>query len=121
MKIISAIRRINQFAAKQLANAGSTIPDCQLVVLDAISRAPGSNQTELVAITGVDRSTIAEVIGRLQRTGMISRSRSKSDGRAYTISITNLGSAALMAGKRAAVQAERALLAEYPSLKVLAA
>jgi DNA-binding MarR family transcriptional regulator len=81
----------------------SVMTSRQFAVLTAISRNPGVNQTELVAVTGVDRSTMAEVIKRLIQKGMVKRKRSKEDTRAYAVSLMPAG-AELLASVEPAVQ-----------------
>jgi DNA-binding MarR family transcriptional regulator len=63
----------------------------QLAVLVTISQNEGLSQTGIVDSTGSDRSTIAEVIRRLQRKGLIQRRRTKEDARAYAVKLTDEG------------------------------
>jgi MarR family transcriptional regulator, temperature-dependent positive regulator of motility len=63
----------------------------QLVLLVAISENEGLNQRRIVDRTGSDRSTVAEVIRRLQHKGLIQRRRAKEDARAYAIKLTDEG------------------------------
>lgn len=67
----------------------------QTAVLFAIARkfAPGyrPSQTELVTVTGIDRSTLADIIRRLLQRGLLERRRTKEDARAYAIKLTSTG------------------------------
>ncbi len=63
----------------------------QFVIMHTVYRNPGMNQTELVRLTGIDRSTAAEVIARLVRRGFLSRSRTDTDQRANALHITGDG------------------------------
>jgi MarR family transcriptional regulator, temperature-dependent positive regulator of motility len=63
----------------------------QLALLMAISENEGLNQRRIVDRTGSDRSTVAEVIRRLQHKGLIQRRRTKEDARAYAIKLTDEG------------------------------
>ena len=51
----------------------------QLTVLLAISENHGASQIELVERTGIDRSTMADLVRRLVRKGLLQRQRSNED------------------------------------------
>lgn len=74
----------------------------QFAVLLTIGRNPGLSQIELVARTGIDRSTIADMLERLSRRGLVRRRRSDRDHRANVLEITKTGQA-LFEGAIAAV------------------
>lgn len=63
----------------------------QVAVLVAIGQNEGSSQTRIVDITGVDRSTLTDVIRRLVRKGLLQRRRTKHDARAYALKLTDEG------------------------------
>jgi DNA-binding MarR family transcriptional regulator len=63
----------------------------QLAVLTAVARNEGCNQTDIVDQTGIDRSTMAEMVRRLVQKGLIERRRSKKDTRAYVIKLSQVG------------------------------
>ncbi|MFM1816394.1 MAG: hypothetical protein RLZ98_3089 [Pseudomonadota bacterium] len=63
----------------------------QLVVLSAIAANPRSSQTAIVNATGIDRSTLAEMVRRLESRKLIQRKRSKTDARAYVVDLTEQG------------------------------
>ncbi len=63
----------------------------QLAVLTAVARNEGCNQTDIVEQTGIDRSTMAEMVRRLVDKGLIERRRSKKDTRAYVIKLSQNG------------------------------
>jgi len=60
----------------------------QLAVLTAVSRNEGCNQTEIVERTGIDRSTLAEMVRRLVNRGLVVRRRSRKDSRAYEVKLS---------------------------------
>jgi DNA-binding MarR family transcriptional regulator len=72
----------------------------QLVVLVAVSERDGLNQTELVERTGIDRSTLAEIIPRLVRKGLVQRRRSREDTRAKVLRLTDEGGGCWMRPNR---------------------
>lgn len=93
----------------------------QIQLLDRIARNETASQTKIVDLTNIDRSTLADVMRRLSRAGLIKRTRNKSDARAYNLFITESGRTALAFAKKATARAEKALAAKYPGLKEAAA
>src|SRR5688572_27203056 len=92
---IHLLHRASQCAADIFdANVDGVSPR-QLVVLIAISENEGKSQTALVEWTGVDRSTLSEMVGRLQTKGLVHRRRTKEDARAYAVQLTPAGRQAL--------------------------
>ena len=83
----------------------------QYAVLLAVSLEEGLSQTDLVERTGIDRSTLADIVRRLLKKGLIKRSRSKSDARVYSVRLSDKGRLALTAAQPAADHAEERLLA----------
>src|SRR4051812_38711534 len=67
----------------------------QFALLLTLARRPGISQTELVAETSIDRSTLGEMIDRLGRRGLVRRRRSGEDQRANTVAILPAGTALL--------------------------
>ncbi len=67
----------------------------QYAVLAAASTTDGASQTDLVNMTGIDRSTLADMVARMIEKGWLGRERSKTDARAKTVRLTEKGRAAL--------------------------
>src|SRR6185312_16697833 len=63
----------------------------QLAVLVTVAQNEGLSQTGLVDRTGIDRSTLADIVRRLQRKGLLQRRRTKEDARAYAVKLTDEG------------------------------
>jgi MarR family transcriptional regulator, temperature-dependent positive regulator of motility len=63
----------------------------QISVLATIERNEGLSQTGLVNLTAIDRSTLADIVRRLQRKGLVQRRRTKEDARAYAVKLTEEG------------------------------
>lgn len=63
----------------------------QLAILISLDAEPDLNQTRLVELTGVDRSTVADLVKRLQKKGLLQRRRTKEDARAYAVRLTAEG------------------------------
>jgi DNA-binding MarR family transcriptional regulator len=67
----------------------------QYAVLAAVETKEGLTQTDLVRITGIDRSTLADMAARMIVKGLLERQRSTSDARANAVHLTDAGRAAL--------------------------
>ena len=67
----------------------------QYAVLSAVQAKEGCTQSELVRATGIDRSTLAELVARLIGKGLLDRERSTLDARANTVRLTDEGRAAV--------------------------
>lgn len=67
----------------------------QYAVLAAVAADEGLTQTDLVRATGIDRSTLADMIARMIEKGYLGRERSTVDARAKTVRLTDLGRGAL--------------------------
>jgi DNA-binding MarR family transcriptional regulator len=67
----------------------------QYAVLAAVAENEGATQSDLVRITGIDRSTMAEMAARLIAKGLLERRRSPFDARANAVSLTEAGRAML--------------------------
>jgi DNA-binding MarR family transcriptional regulator len=87
----------------------------QLALLVAISENEGLNQRRIVDRTGSDRSTVAEVIRRLQHKGLIQRRRTKEDARAYAIKLTDEGHRLLRAVQPLANSVDKRVLNAVPA------
>ena len=74
----------------------------QYIVLDAIAAHEGTSQTGIVDRTGIDRSTLADIVRRLQKEGLLARKRTKEDARAYAVKLTVQGEATLKKSREAA-------------------
>jgi DNA-binding MarR family transcriptional regulator len=83
----------------------------QFAVLTAVANDPSASQTQLVAVTGVDRSTLADLVKRLVKKGLLQRKRSRDDARAYEVRLTPRSEALIDRLTKRAVKADEALLA----------
>lgn len=63
----------------------------QYAVLFALAHSDGMSQSELVDATGIDRSTMADIVRRMLKKGIVQRKRDKDDARAYEVKITEEG------------------------------
>lgn len=77
------------------ARIGEVMTRQQFALLLALAQRPGSSQNDLVAATGMDKSTLKEMIGRLVARGWVQRGRDAADNRAWTMAVTAEGKAIL--------------------------
>lgn len=65
----------------------------QIGILALIEANPGLNQAALAKAIGIERSSLGEVIKRLETRGLIRRGPSRSDKRSNTLSLSEAGEA----------------------------
>ena len=87
----------------------------QFTLLAALEQNEGVSQTALVEITGIDRSTLAEMVRRMLEKGLLTRERTEEDARANAVAISPAGRKGLRSARNAADRAERALLEALPA------
>ncbi len=85
----------------------------QFTVLAAVDSNDGKSQTELVKITGIDRSTLADMIARLMAQGLVQRRRTKEDARTNSVRLTPLGKKMLKSAQAGAEDVDKQLLAMF--------
>lgn len=86
----------------------------QLAVLVTVNQNPGISQADLVKLSGIDRSTVAEMVARLARNGLLTRTRTKDDQRANRLTITEAGIKALEQSLPSAQRAQEEIMAPVP-------
>ena len=94
-----------------------TLTQRQYAVLTAASGIENPSQTDLVALTGIDRSTLAELVARMIDKGLLQRERSADDGRAKTVRLTEAGQAALGQARARVKAADKRILSLLPKPK----
>ena len=87
----------------------------QYIVLVSVAQHEGLNQTDLVEKTGVDRSTLADIVRRMLNKGLIYRKRKMHDARAYAVYITDKGRQTLQEAAPAAADADQRVLNALPA------
>lgn len=112
------LHRAEQLAADRFTQlVGESVTLRQFAVLAAIAESPGLSQSELVKATGVDRSTLADMMTRMQKRKWVSRTPSASDARALSIRIDSAGATILAAATQFAIAADAAILDALPPSK----
>jgi len=111
------LRRCLQYANDLFSHepTASDLTKQQYTVLVAVEQNEGVSQTDLVALTGIDRSTLAEMIRRMIEKGLLSRERTESDQRANAVRLAAGGRKALRGARAANDRVERALLSALPA------
>lgn len=110
------LRRAQQYAHDLYSSAvGPNGPTPrQYEVLHVVANNEGLSQTDLVRHTGIDRSTLADMIARMMKKGLLSRKRTKEDARANAVSITAAGKRMLTSANAKVAKAEKSALGVLP-------
>lgn len=87
----------------------------QLAVLMTVAEHEGLSQTGIVERTGIDRSTLADLVKRLQRKGWLQRKRTRQDARAYAVKLTDEGHKLLRNATPLAKKVDQRILQALPS------
>ena len=114
---IHLLHRAGQCAGEifLLEMGGSELTPRQYAVLVTVSLYEGLSQTHLVERTGIDRSTLADIVRRLLQKGFLQRRRTKEDARAYAVKLTQHGWDALKAAEPVVKRVDEKILAALPS------
>jgi DNA-binding MarR family transcriptional regulator len=111
------LHRAGQCADELFAEGvgNSEITPRQFVVMKSISEADEPSQTSLVEQTGIDRSTMADIVRRLVTKGLAQRRRTREDARTYAVRLTGKGNAAVRMAAPAARATDSRILDALPS------
>jgi MarR family transcriptional regulator, lower aerobic nicotinate degradation pathway regulator len=107
------IRRLQQIALALFLDQAKPFEftPVQYAALVAIGNRPGLDQTTLCNAIALDRSTIGDVVGRLQKRGLISRANGAADRRTKTLHITAAGNRMIRDIDAAVAETQRLILA----------
>ncbi len=110
--IIHLLHRASQRASEIFAQETKDfdLTARQYAVITTVAQHEGLSQTDLVRLTGIDRSTLADVVQRLLKRGVIQRERTMRDGRTYAVSLSSEGRQLLESIKPYARRADRIVL-----------
>ncbi len=113
---IHLLHKVGQLAteifADEVGNSGLT--SRQFAVLSVVGRHLDLSQTDLVDVTGIDRSTLADIVRRMLKKGLLSRRRTEADQRAYAIRLSPEGQSIFDEYKPNAARADTRILAAIP-------
>ena len=110
------LHRANQVAAERFAKAigDMDLTPRQVAVLDIVATNEGVSQTGIVEASGIDRSTLADIVRRLVKRGLLARRRSKQDARAYNVTLTTEGRRLLTSASPILARVEANILEALP-------
>ena len=113
------LRRAQQFAYDQFVQqmGDGAITPRQFIVLFAVNEEEGLSQTDLVNRTGIDRSTLADMISRMIKNGLLARKRTAEDARANAVRLGEAGRLALAEAQPKMDAADARLLKMLPGGK----
>ena len=113
------LHRVLQLALDYHAEASGPagLTQRQFTVLAAAGAADGVSQSDLVRATGIDRSTLADLVARMIAKGLLERERSATDARANTVRVSDAGKLALTEGGKPAARSDARLLDLLPPKK----
>jgi DNA-binding MarR family transcriptional regulator len=110
------IRRLQQIAVaiflQETESLGMT--PIQYAALQGIANAPGIDQRRLARSIGLDTSTIASVIDRLEARGLVQRGTSPDDRRVRLLTLTVNGASELAAVLPSMQRAQQRILEPLP-------
>lgn len=110
------IRRLQQIAVAvflQEAEASGVTP-VQFAALQSVANQPGLDQRTLAGLIGLDTSTVAGVVDRLEARGLMVRNASPLDRRVRLLTLSEDGEAALAGVVPAMLRAQERILAPLP-------
>ena len=114
---IHLLHRAGQCADELFAmNTGKTdLTPRQFAVLSTVAQTEDVSQTSIVDATGIDRSTLADIVRRLVERGLLARRRTKQDARMYAVRLSAAGRAAVDAASAGATETNDTILAALPA------
>ncbi len=116
------LHRVRQCASElfQAEMAGIDLTARQYVVLVAAGKSDGQSQQEIIESTGIDRSTVSQVVQTMARKGLLKRRRTREDARAYAVTLTPHGRDVLKASEPIVGRIDEALVAALSARRAAA-
>jgi DNA-binding MarR family transcriptional regulator len=110
------LHRAGQCAAEmfQIELGGEDLTPRQYAILLTVAQNEGLSQTQLVELTGIDRSTLADIVRRMLKKGFLQRRRTREDARAYSVKLTDEGTKVLKSHDPLARRVDERILASLP-------
>lgn len=91
-----AAHRLQKRADQALMKAAG-ISTAQAAVLAIVAGAPGMRQNQIASTLGLNESAVTAMVTRLVKQGLLFRTRSETDSRAFELSLAPAGEVALNA------------------------
>ena len=113
------LHRVHQCAGElfQSHMNGLDVTTTQYTVLVAAQEKDGLSQQDIINATGIDRSTVSQVVQLLIRKGLLKRRRTRHDARAYSVSLTDTGRDVLKASEPIVGRIEEVLVEALPAAR----
>ncbi|MGW2250285.1 MarR family winged helix-turn-helix transcriptional regulator [Kitasatospora sp. NPDC001660] len=92
-------------------HVGAELTAPQYAVLDALELEPGADQRTVGELASLDKATMAEMVSRLVRRGLVQRRRDPSDGRRNLLSLSPAGQDLLHRSAAGVAKVQQLLLA----------
>ena len=96
---------------------GLDVTTTQYTVLVVAGEKDGLSQQDIINATGIDRSTVSQVVQLLVRKGLLKRRRTRHDARAYAVSLTDAGRDVLKTSEPIVGRIEQALVEALPATR----
>jgi DNA-binding MarR family transcriptional regulator len=111
------LHRAGQCAAEmfQIELGSDDLTPRQYAVLLTVAQNEGLSQTQLVDLTGIDRSTLADIVRRMLKKGLLQRRRTRDDARAYSVKLTDEGTKVLKSHDPRARRVDERILSSLPA------
>jgi len=110
------LRRAQQVGVATFSKiVGMDIRPRQFALMITVSKRPGLHQVDYMKDVGMDRSTISDVVERLEKRGLLERRKEDGDDRTANLYVTAKGQEAIDQTLPAVRQMEQALLNKVPS------
>ena len=123
---IETLHRASQIGTKIFADLIGTEHDitprqAQVLAVVWVGESDGRkmSQTDIVDVTKIDRSTLADVVKRLTKKGLLARRRRKEDARAYSVTLTPEGKAIAAKVAKASAKIAEAIHTQVPNIERL--
>ena len=109
------LRRAQQVGVATFSKiVGTDIRPRQFALMITVSKRPGLHQVDYMKDVGMDRSTISDVVERLEKRGLLERRKEDGDDRTANLYVTAKGQDAIDQTLPAVRKMEQALLNKVP-------
>jgi DNA-binding MarR family transcriptional regulator len=112
--VLHLLHRASQCASDIFSSETTALTPRQYAVLATVEQNEGASQTMLVRRSGIDRSTLSEMMRRMMDRGLLVRERNREDARAYTVRLTEEGRRLLRQAEPIARHVDQMLLDAMP-------
>jgi DNA-binding MarR family transcriptional regulator len=115
--LVHLLHRAGQRAEDLFAKAmaGQDLTARQFIVMSIVAATDNPSQTDICDKSGIDRSTLAEIVHRLVTRGLLARHRTQRDARKYAVRLTAQGNTLLEKARPAAGSVDQSLVQDLSS------